>query len=233
MAKRYFFQGLLVAAALSFFSVNSAWASFEQGKEAYERKNWQQAIYYLRPLAESGDARAMIVLGNMYSQGLGVAQDDKEAFSLYLKAARLNHPDAMAAVGAMYQQGRGTAKNLKYALGWYGRAAQAGQNTAATLYAMLLYRGNRSDDKAQELIPDHVESYKWFTIAARQTQNKKTQATLRQMASKVAENLAHADIAKADSAATVWKPVATEALGPFPEEADSAAEDSKAPLPPQ
>lgn len=218
MAKRCTVLSFLAAALLSLFVTTAAYASFEQGKDAYDRKDWKQAIFFLRPLAEQGDDRAMIVLGNMYSQGLGVGQDDQEAFLLYKKAALKNNPDAMAAVGAMYQKGRGIGRNIPLAAAWYRRAAESGQRAAAILYAMLMYRGNKSDNPAFALQPDHLESYKWFSLAANQAQTRAQQDELHRMAAKVAEKIANRDLARIDGEVTVWKPLAADKLGPYPEE---------------
>ena len=98
----------------------SAQAGFDEGHKAYSEKNWEVAIRNLRPLAEMGDARAMVVLGNMYLDGLGVGKDLKEAFNLYRKAAIRDNPDAMVMVGALYQGGIGVKKNVRYAAEWFG-----------------------------------------------------------------------------------------------------------------
>ena len=52
---------LILAATLSLLLSSPALANFAAGKTAYDTKNWEQAILSLRPLAESGDARAAAV----------------------------------------------------------------------------------------------------------------------------------------------------------------------------
>jgi len=66
----------------------------------------------------------------------------KKAFRLYLKAARLGHPEVQNKVGVCYDVGEGTKKNAKLALYWYKKAWRNGSQTGvcgniATFYASL------------------------------------------------------------------------------------------------
>ncbi len=48
---------------------------FQDGFDAYNRKDYKTAYKLWLPLAEQGDASAQFNLGSMYSNGLGVPQD--------------------------------------------------------------------------------------------------------------------------------------------------------------
>jgi len=61
--------------------------SWEQGKEAYERKDYAGVAKWYRKAAEQGDTRAQYNLGLMYNNGQGVPRDDAEAVRWYRKAA--------------------------------------------------------------------------------------------------------------------------------------------------
>ena len=52
---------------------------YRDGVDAYERKDYKEAVRLYRLSAEQGDALAQSNLGFMYQQGHGVPQDYKEA----------------------------------------------------------------------------------------------------------------------------------------------------------
>jgi TPR repeat protein len=200
-----------------YLSLSPARAGFEEGRDAYNRKDWLGAITELRPLAEAGDDRAMILLGNMYSDGLGVDQSATEALELYKRAAGKNNTEAMVALGALYTGGEGVDQNLNAAAQWFSRAAQLGDQTGAFFYATILFRGNKSP--TDDLQPDVYNAYKWFRIAAQEKQYPKYSQAAEELANRVAEKyLDPKDAAKADKEAADWKPVDAGSLGPGPAE---------------
>ena len=52
---------------------------FDAGKAAYKQKDYATALRHWQPLAEQGDARAQLYLGQMYRRGKGVTKDNSEA----------------------------------------------------------------------------------------------------------------------------------------------------------
>jgi len=52
---------------------------FQDATDAYERKDYKEAVKLYRLSAEQGDAEAQYNLGLMYDEGQGVPQDYKEA----------------------------------------------------------------------------------------------------------------------------------------------------------
>lgn len=204
--------------------------SFEAGHKAYQEKKWPLAILNLRPLAETGDARAMILLGNMYLDGFGVGKDTREAFKLYYKAAARHNPDAMVMVAALYQQGIGVPQNPKLAVAWYGRAARLGHKAAAVFYALHLYRGNRGrveTDFATKVEPDHEAAYKWFRIASDNPANEKSAKAAEELALRVALTLPRDRIAVLNDEVRAWKPETPAMLGPLPEDVEKAEKEKK------
>ena len=206
-------------------------ATFNLGKKAYEEKRWIQAIYYMRPLAESGDERAMIILGNMYSIGLGVAQDYKQAFSLYHKAALRNNTDAIVAVAAMYQKGLGVKHNVRIATEWYARAARLGHRVGALYYALNMYKGNRGKTPGSELKPDHPLAYKWALIVSLHAKDEQTQKVAKELSDRLAKLLTPEQIAAGQKDAVAWKDETPEQIGAFPSETPpaDAADDVSVP----
>ena len=65
----------------------NAYAAFKMGKYDEAKKIWEG-------LAEKGNTTALLNLANMFQQGQGVSQDDREAHELVEKAAALGDPRA-------------------------------------------------------------------------------------------------------------------------------------------
>lgn len=84
---------------------------------------WADDAAAIRGLAEQGDAEAQFVLGTMYRDGQGVAQDYDEALRWWRKAAELGVVDAQFALGNLYAGGSGVAKDNVLAYMWYSIAA--------------------------------------------------------------------------------------------------------------
>jgi TPR repeat protein len=183
-----------------------AFAGFAEGKAAYDRKDWRVAIENLRPAAEAGDDRAMIVLGNMYANGMGVTWDMNEALALYARAAAKGNAQAMLANGAIYVNGDGVEKSFVTAADWFRKAAETGNQTGAFFYAMLVLRGNKSPD--DDLKSDPYTAYKWFKIASLQKTDLETQKNATAMAQSIASKLLSPEkVSQADAEALAWKPL--------------------------
>lgn len=203
-------------------------AGFEEGRKAYNEKDWVQAIFHLRPAAENGDENAMIILGNMYLNGLGVAKDPQQAFVLYRKAAVRHSPDAMVMVAALYQKGIGVRKNLRYAAEWYGRAGRLGHGTGAFFHAIHMFRGNKTTvggipQPEADFAPDHESAYKWFRIAEKSSHNSKLAQTAHKLAANVATRLSAERLAALNAEIAAWSPEMPDMLGPLPEETPASA----------
>ncbi len=84
-------------------AVPHASADFEAGQQAWDAGNVDEALSHWRDAGDAGDRRAMLELGRLYRQGLGVVQDYVEAHKwLNLAASRgeaaaLEERDALAA----------------------------------------------------------------------------------------------------------------------------------------
>lgn len=62
----------------------------------------------------------------MYWKGLGVPQNDREAFNYWGKAAEQGHTGSFNELGFCYRYGRGTALDMNRAVECYQKAAQLG-----------------------------------------------------------------------------------------------------------
>jgi TPR repeat protein len=225
------FRLLMVMTLLMALAAPAA-ADFEAGKKAYDAKDWKTAIINLRPDAEAGDDRALVILGNMYADGLGVNKDLTEAFRLYHRAAEKNNPAGMLATATFYQQGYGVEPNTKLSIDWFERSAKLGHQTGAFFYAVALYQGSKG--KSFDIKPDLPSAYKWFRIAAKSNNNDEVRKASNLFADKLAEQLKGDEVTTADREAASWKPVSPQELGPIPEAAlikNSAEKPAPAPAP--
>ena len=67
----------------------------------FECSDYEKAIYLFKSIADD-HVLAMYYLGSMYRMGLGVKEDHKEGFKLFLKAAKLGHAESQFLVGCAY-----------------------------------------------------------------------------------------------------------------------------------
>ncbi len=191
--------------------------SFARGRRAYDRGDWLKAIFDLRPLAEYGDERAMMLLGNMYASGNGVGKDPKEAFQLYHRAAaQKNNLDGMIAIAAMYQTGLGVGVNTRLAIGWFERAAMLGSQGGAFFYAIHKFQGSKGT--TYDFKSDHEAAYKWFRIAATRGDDKKLRRAAYQTSERLAARLTPDRVIEMNKEAADWAPSTLADIGPNPED---------------
>jgi hypothetical protein len=95
----------------------------DAGYAAYQKGNYETALRLLRPLSESGDARAQFNLGVMYSEGQGVPQDYAEAGKWYRLSAEQGYAQAQYNLGLWYAQGEGGPHDDVQAHMWFNLAA--------------------------------------------------------------------------------------------------------------
>jgi hypothetical protein len=120
------------------------------------------AILSLLAGAEQAEAQIQFVLGNIYSEGPGVVQQDHaEAFSWWLRAAEQGHAAAQFSVGLMYAVGEAVAQDDAEASRWWLKAAEQG-NAAAQ------YNLGRQYVKGAGVPQDYNEAVQWFRKAADQ-----------------------------------------------------------------
>ena len=121
---------------------------------------------HTRDAAAAGNAEAQFALGFALAAA-PAPQDYAQAMHWYQKAADQNHRLAQLNLGHMFAAGQGVARNDSMALMWIRRAADGGdagaQFNLGDRYARASAGGVEMD--ATEC---RVESYKWFTLSAKQ-----------------------------------------------------------------
>ena len=132
--------------------------SLEQAIEAYEFKEYQDAVQWLRPWAEQGYVEAQYRLGLLYENGQGVAANLENAKKWYRTAAAQGHGRArhrLEALEGKPAQNSGETVALK----WY--LDLAGQGDAAAQYNLgFMYETGFSVTK------DLGKAARWYESAA-------------------------------------------------------------------
>ncbi len=106
-------------------------ATLEDGAAAVQRGDYTSAIPIYSTLANAGDTRAMVRLGNLYQKGEGVTRDLERAVSYYTKAAAGGNADAQFSLGNLYLLGEGVPQDDDWAFTYYRQAAAQGHVLAS------------------------------------------------------------------------------------------------------
>jgi hypothetical protein len=155
-AMKPFFRLALFAVALTVGA--GARADFQDAVDAYNGGNFLYAFDEFRELALNGDAAAQYRLGLMYDKGEGVARDERQAMSWYIRAAGQDDTRAQFAIAEMYSEGRGVRRDDKQAARWYLEAAAHGFSKAQLTVGLMYAKG-------AGLPQDLVQAYKWLSLA--------------------------------------------------------------------
>ena len=132
-----------------------------RGDDAYDKKDYEEAVKWYRKAAEQGHAAAQYNLGVCYRNGIGISTDESEAVKWYRKAAEQGHAAAQYKLGVCYRNGRGVPTDESEAVKWYRNAAEQG-HARAQFNLGWCYRNGRG-------IPtDESEAVKWYRKAAEQ-----------------------------------------------------------------
>ena len=125
---------------------------FQDGVDAYERKDYKTAYKLFLPYAEQGDASAQYNLGQMYYEGQGVPQNYKEAVKWYRLAAEQGNASAQSNLAGNYYQGLGVPKDYVSAHMWINLAASNGEEDAIEKRNMVEKKMTKQQiEKAQEM----------------------------------------------------------------------------------
>ncbi len=105
----------------------------------------------LEQLLDDGVAEAQSLLGLLYAQGKGVAQDFEASLELFQKAAAQGHADGQYYLGYTYLEGSGVKADPVTALAWFMQAAARGHEKAT----LERDKGLASLDEAARLQADY------------------------------------------------------------------------------
>ena len=128
---------VLAVALAQAFAATPASATESQSYTAYFQGKYLTALKLAEQEAAQGSKEAFTLMGEIYAEGLGVAQDYKMAADAYAKAADLGDANAQFSLGRMVADGLGVKKDLRTAANLFEQAAQSG-NPAAQYKVIML-----------------------------------------------------------------------------------------------
>ena len=110
---------------------------------------------------EQNQPQAFFIMGTLYSEGDKILQrDDKKAYELYLKAAKMDHGLAQNNLATWLFNGRFVQKDQKEALKWFLKAANE-NNVIVSMYALSQIYSKGTKDIPRDL----EKSQSWFKKA--------------------------------------------------------------------
>ena len=185
---------LLLGVMIACFSVTAVIADSQEGIDLHDRGDDVNRVNELQLWAEQGHATAQFLLGVMYDNGRGVAEDDREAVRWYRKAAEQGHATAQSLLGVMYANGEGVPEDDREAVRWFRKAAEQGDADAQHNLGVMYAKG--------EGVPqDDVRAYLWFNLAA--ALGNKDAVRGRDI---IKERMTRAQIAEAQRLSREWRP---------------------------
>ena len=127
-----------------------------EGQRLLRNKDYQRAIPWLKSASDRGSVEAAASLGYIYSNGLGLINEDStKAKSLFTRAAKAGHIDSMYHLANLLLLDEPLTKgNVNNAREWLEKCARKGHAEAADSAAKL-YEGN----------VDYLSALKWYKIA--------------------------------------------------------------------
>lgn len=111
--------------------------AFARGFDAYNGKNYEEALKWWEKAAQLGETAAQYNLGHMYHAGEGTDKNESKAFYWYRKSAEGGHPGGQYNIGVYYLYGVETPVNKEEALKWFRLAAEQGDENAKKQLAAL------------------------------------------------------------------------------------------------
>ncbi|KAF5212731.1 hypothetical protein EJF18_10974 [Clavispora lusitaniae] len=97
----------------------------------------KEAHHYLKKLADKGYVEAQYLLGDAYSSGAFGRVENKEAFNLFLSAAKHGHTESAFRTAHCYEEGLGTGRDSRKTVDFLRMAAS--KNHPAAMYKLGMY----------------------------------------------------------------------------------------------
>jgi TPR repeat protein len=174
--------------------------SVESALAAHRRGRYEAALRMAGPLAEAGDARAQLLLGDLHYHGRGVARNDAEAMRWFRLAAEQGEAEARFHLGVMYDQGQSVPEDDAEAVRWYRLAAEQGHAPAQYNLGLAYARG-------EGVAPSMMQAHVWFNLSATRlpASDTRQRAAVRNR-DLVASKLSREELAEAQRRAREWQP---------------------------
>ncbi|MBM4213584.1 MAG: sel1 repeat family protein [Gammaproteobacteria bacterium] len=133
---------------------------YEDGRAAFDNRDYPTAFAKWQLLAKFGDAKAQNELGWLYQNGLGTDPDAGLAVLWYRKAASQGLTVAQTNLGIMLNDGIGVPRDHREASKWFSLAARKNDPSALNNLGVLYDKGDgvpENDIKAVELLTKAAE----------------------------------------------------------------------------
>ncbi len=161
MGQKQLIASFTAGLALFLMSGPATAGPLEDGLAAWNKSDYSRAIALLRPLADQGSAPAQRIMGEVYLQGLGAAEDKPRAAAYFDLAANQGDNDARLALGNMLIWGNGVPANPEKAADLYEQALPTGDAFAQFNFGWTLVNGRGR--------PRNLEAgYRYYRLAAAQ-----------------------------------------------------------------
>ncbi|MEJ2179575.1 MAG: tetratricopeptide repeat protein, partial [Gammaproteobacteria bacterium] len=132
---------------------------YNQGLQAYDIGDYQDAYAIWEGLAEEGNAIAQFNIAHMHEVGEGVEKNAVEALKWYQRAAGQGYAEAQNNLGILYSNGIGAPRDQKQSAYWTEMAANQGLPNAQFQMGVKHNTG-RGVDK------DDRKAFEWFLKSA-------------------------------------------------------------------
>ena len=124
-------------------------------------KELKKCVEWIRAAAINGNPEGQEMLGEIYSGGLGVPENQETAAKWYRKAAMQGNDGAQYYLGECYYLGKGVAENDAKAVKWFQKSADQGNADAQYYLGECYYLG-------RGIAENDAEAVKWLQKAAEQ-----------------------------------------------------------------
>lgn len=205
-------------------------AEYTDGLAAYVKGDFATACKEFKGLADKGEAKAQLKLGEMHGKGLCGPQNDAEAAKWVRMAAEQGYAEAQISYGILNAAGNGVPQSDAEAANWFRKAAGQGNPVGQWMLGKAYEEGRgipKSDDEAvkwyrrsaeqknaigQRLMgvmyiggrsvpKDLVQAYMWLTLAL-----ENGNAASAEIRYGLTRNMTKEQIAEATRLAKEWKP---------------------------
>jgi uncharacterized protein len=149
---------LILAILFTAVGIGTAFAGFDEGIRAYERKDFKVALREFRAADRNDHAGAQYYLGRMYLMWEGVSADYKQSATYFGRSAARGNANAQFYLGVLYYLGEGVSQDYSKAVEWYTKAATQG-DPVAQYYLGVMYASGESVTR------DHVQALVWLGLA--------------------------------------------------------------------
>lgn len=166
---------IFVSTALAISVSCVAAGDLEDGDAAFQQKDYSTALKKYKSAAGKKDPIAQRKIGNMFKDGLGVAQNYDEAMRWYELSAKQGNVDAQFNLGAMHEG----FENPKEAARWYQMAAKKEDIESQLKLGEFYFSGATGQLDDYHVKQNFSEALKWYKLAVKSPNKSRDVASMR------------------------------------------------------